>query len=158
MKYLICSFVLLISLLSCNPCKVSPQEEQKYLPFKYAVWSKTLEIDQNGNSKAYNGPTELFVRQWYGWTLTNPQKELDSVFIYRANQLVFKDRVATSSTNCGEVRKVQLSLDGNKHLSLELFIDDKGNVFSIEASEFVNSISELSKVNKGRYTFLRSKF
>ncbi|MFN4144269.1 MAG: hypothetical protein ACK4GN_00480 [Runella sp.] len=113
MKRAMCYFSLILSFFSCNPCKVSPAEEQKYLPFKYAVWSKVQDIDENGNKKTYNGLSELFVRQWYGWSLSTPQKGLDSVFIYRDNRLVFKDRVNASKSDCKEIHKVQLSFDSN---------------------------------------------
>lgn len=120
------------------------------------MYKLTETISYDGQVISSDGTTAAFVyREWYGWTKTQPQQPIDSLFLL-ANidgEIIEKFAIKEEISYNKRTQRREYILSSGKYFFIEY--DQKANFF---ISEFVDSETDLKKdLKKGKYVYFAEK-
>lgn len=150
--YIATAFLILFLSSSCNLFKVQDTNVVELIGMNKLVET----ISSDGHVIENGGMMAPFVfRQWYGWTKTQPQQRIDSLFLLKSidGELIEKFAITELISYDKRIQRHEYLLSNGKYIYIEC--DQDLNFF---VSEFVDSALELKKdLKKGKYMNVAEK-
>lgn len=148
----IASILILFLNSSCNLFKIQDTDNANLDGLNKLVET----ISSDGHVIKNDGMMAPFVyRQWYGWTKTQPQQRIDSLFLLKNvdGELIEKYAIKELISYDKQIQRSEYLLSNGKYLYVEC--DRDANFF---VSELVDSASELKKkLIRGKYINIAEK-
>lgn len=152
-KFTIVGFTFMLFLNSSCNIFSAPETESVNLIGMYKLVET---ISSDGLVISSDGETAPFVyREWYGFTKTQPQQPIDSLFLLKNidGELMKKYAIKEQISFDKRTQRKEYLLSTGKYFYIEC---DHDLIFYV--SEFVDSASDLKKdLKKGKYEYLNEK-
>ena len=149
---IVTSFLILFLSSSCDLFKIQDTDFVSLMGLNKLVET----ISPDGHVLENGGMMAPFVyRQWYGWTKTQPQQRIDSLFLLKniEGELIEKFAITELISYDKRNQRSEYLLSNGKYLYVEC---DRDAIFFV--SEFVDSASELKKdLKRGKYMNIAEK-
>lgn len=152
MLNIVTAFLILFINSSCNLFKIQDTDFVELIGFNKLAET----ISSDGHVIENSGTMAPFVyRKWYGWTKTQPQQRIDSLYMLNSieGELIEKFAIKELISYDKQIQRSEYLLSNGKYVYVEC---DHDLIFFV--SEFVDSASELKKdLKRGKYIYLAEK-